>query len=839
MSDFQRQYALWDEFLATWPRTRLATMTLDEYTQAGSKDSFTYWIESRLDEMGSIWGGSAFKFGVFSRGNTDDKKSDTKLSYSDTHGWYSSLGATAEEAFQKVRGHVVQVADLAAQGDLDGIQAFDHLGEAIKWKIAFHYQDRQAPVIVDIFKRAPLAVFVGGTASQSMASLQKATLAKRPADLGILEFGRQVWEAWSQKNLAIWKLSHGDQPFTSAERQAFMDDLKVAVHKDTGKEQGKKFAEAPIGTLFYLCHGNSPQRIGQFTSEATPCAKGDGWLQRSYRVLKPAQRTDRYTANSKGWSPQGNSTFWQVGAHDLPEFESTLLKPHFGTDLAELAALAGEPIEAASLGTAATHTPAPAHAPTPITASKPVATCVNRIYYGPPGTGKTYTLTRLLKRDYEQLAKSISTEAWQSQLIAEKIAVFKWWEGAAAALYDLGGKAKVADIAEHRFIQAITATNGSNRNVRQTLWRTLQNHTVDESTTVKMKKRLSPAVFDKTVDSVWQFAGDWQEACADLIALVEQLKQGQQDADAVQRYSFVTFHQSYGYEDFVEGLRPVLAGEAEAGEVAYEIRPGVFKELCRKARQSPDQRFAMVIDEINRGNISKIFGELITLVEADKRDPLDGSSPPAEVTLAYSGEKFSVPANVDIIGTMNTADRSLALLDTALRRRFEFVPLMPDTRAEKDPADPDSAPLAALVVTTDAGVIDIRLLLQRMNERIEALYDRDHCIGHAYFTGLADSEDGPPRFEALAATFRHRIVPLLEEYFFEDWRKIRLVLADNQKGDPAIQFIRESVDHEQDLSTLFGNDHGLDSYATKRRYSLQESAFSQPLAYMAIYQATA
>lgn len=840
MSDFQRQYALWDEFLATWPRTRLATMTLDEYTQAGSKDSFTYWIESRLDEMGSIWGGSAFKFGVFSRGNTDDKKSDTKLSYSDTHGWYSSLGASAQEAFEKVRGYVVQVATLATQGDLDGIEAFEHLGEAFKWKIAFHYQNRQAPVIVDIFKRAPLAAFVGGTASQSMATLQKSALARRPPDVGILEFGRQVWEAWSVKNLAIWKLSHGNPPnFTEAERQRYLEGQWAVMHRDTGKEQGKKFAEAPVGTLFFLCHGNSPQRIGQFTSDAMPCNKGDGWLQRSYRVLKPAKRTDRYTANSKGWSPQGNSTFWQVGAHDLPEFESTLLKPYFGTDLAELAALAGEPIEAASLDTGAAQAPATAQVPTPITASKPVATCVNRIYYGPPGTGKTYTLTRLLKRDYEQLAKSISTEAWQSQLIAEKIAVLKWWEGAAAALYDLGGKAKVADIAEHRFIQAITATNGSNRNVRQTLWRTLQNHTVDESTTVKMKKRLSPAVFDKTVDSVWQFAGDWQEACADLIALVEQLKQGQQDAGAVQRYSFVTFHQSYGYEEFVEGLRPVLAGEAEAGEVAYEIRPGVFKELCRKARQSPDQRFAMVIDEINRGNISKIFGELITLVEADKRDPLDGSAPPAEVTLAYSGEKFSVPANVDIIGTMNSADRSLALLDTALRRRFEFVPLMPDTRAEKDPADPDSAPLAALVVTTDAGVIDIRLLLQRMNERIEALYDRDHCIGHAYFTGLADSEDGPPRFEALAATFRHRIVPLLEEYFFEDWRKIRLVLADNQKGDPAIQFIRESVDHEQDLSTLFGNDHGLDSYATKRRYSLQESAFSQPLAYMAIYQATA
>jgi len=147
--------------------------------------------------------------------------------------------------------------------------------------------------------------------------------------------------------------------------------------------------------------------------------------------------------------------------------------------------------------------------------------------------------------------------------------------------------------------------------------------------------------------------------------------------------------------------------------------------------------------------------------------------------------------------------------------------------------------LAGLVVTTAAGVIDLRQLLQRINERIEALYDRDHGIGHAYLTGLANVDDGPARFKALAATFRNRIVPLLEEYFFEDWRKIRLVLADNQKNDTAIQFIRESVDHEQDLSALFGNDRGLDSYVTKRRYSLQESAFSLADAYIRIYQSPA
>lgn len=843
MSDFQKQYASWDEFLAVWPASRLATMTLDDYTQAGSKDSFTYWIESRLDELGSIWGGSAFKFGVFSRKDIEARESADNRSYSITHGWYSGLGGTAEEAFEKVRGYLMQIAALAASGDLDGIEAFDHLGEATKWKVAFHYQNRQRPVIVDIFKRAPLAAYTGGTASQSMAALQRAALAKRPEGVGILEFGRQVWEAWSQKNLAIWKLSHGSPPFTEDERQQYLDASCAVMHRDTNApgpgaqqkgKQGKDFVEAPVDALFYLCHGNSPQLIGQFTSNAEPSPKGDGWLQRSYRVLKPALRSDRYTANHKGWSPQGNTTFWQVGANDLPEFESTLLKPYFGADLAELATLAGEPVEAASSHVAqatALLTPTSAQP----TSGKPRPACINRIYYGPPGTGKTHALMQLLKRDYEQQAAMVSPQEWRNQIIAEKVATLTWWEAIAATLYDLGGTATVSHLLEHPFLRAVAARSSA-KNPRASVWANLQSHTVEESATVKYHRRAEPAIFDKSPDSVWRFAGDWRDDCADLIALVDQLKRGQQEFKTVQRYSFVTFHQSYGYEEFVEGLRPVLLGEADSGEVAYEIRPGAFKELCRKARQAPDHRFAMMIDEINRGNISKIFGELITLIEADKRDPLDGSAPPVEVALAYSGEKFSVPANVDIIGTMNTADRSLALLDTALRRRFDFVPLLPDTRAAKVTGDNQSAPLAGLVVATHAGSIDVRQMLERINERIEALYDRDHCIGHAYLTGLARVDDGPQRFSALATTFRQRVVPLLEEYFFEDWRKIRLVLGDNQKRDLRLQFVTESDAHEHDLTALFGNDHGLDSYATKRRYTVQESAFDDPAAYIGIYQ---
>ncbi len=456
----------------------------------------------------------------------------------------------------------------------------------------------------------------------------------------------------------------------------------------------------------------------------------------------------------------------------------------------------------------------------------PATQAFNRIYYGPPGTGKTYEVSRLLQRDYEQATTSVSAKEWRSQFVTERIASLKWWEGAVLALVDLGGKANVTQLLEHPFIDAISNAKGRKENVRQTVWGTLQERTIDESTTVKTKLRFSPQVFDKSADSVWQLAGEWEEACADLVALVKEYRAGPQSSETIRHYSFVTFHQSYGYEEFVEGLRPVLDDETDSGAIKYEIRPGAFKELCRKARLAPDQRFAMVIDEINRGNISKIFGELITLIEPDKRD---GAGNAISVTLPYSGESFSVPPNVDIIGTMNTADRSLALLDTALRRRFDFVPVLPDTR------DESGAPLFGLRVTRDDQTIEIPRMLSAINQRIEALYDRDHCIGHAYFTPLTHVPDGDERLIALSQIFSNRIIPLLEEYFFEDWQKICLVLADNQKPGVA-RFVIESQDHEADLARLFGSDHGLDTYATKQRYEVQEASFTNLDAYIGIYQ---
>lgn len=252
--------------------------------------------------------------------------------------------------------------------------------------------------------------------------------------------------------------------------------------------------------------------------------------------------------------------------------------------------------------------------------------------------------------------------------------------------------------------------------------------------------------------------------------------------EARDRFEFVTFHQSYAYEDFVEGIRPVT----ENGAVTYEVRPGVLKRLCDRARRAPDKRFALFIDEINRGNVAKVFGELITLVEIDKRIRIDASGnrlascKGLEVTLPYSGERFGVPANVDVIGTMNTADRSIALLDSALRRRFRFEELTPKPE------------LLESIDDSEGNAIDLRQLLQAMNARLSRLLHRDQTLGHSYFYHVKS-------FDELRRVFAREILPFLQEAFYDDWRQIRYVLAD-QAVEEELQLVRART---QNAAVLF------------------------------------
>lgn len=421
----------------------------------------------------------------------------------------------------------------------------------------------------------------------------------------------------------------------------------------------------------------------------------------------------------------------------------------------------------------------------------------------------------------------------------------------------------------------------------------------------------------KVIEEALKITGDWKkEWNKDNETYSEEERKEQnnlfkklQDSGQI---AFTTFHQSYSYEEFIEGIKPETN---ENGNIKYEIKDGVFKAIADRAKNNflnsrkelkqasfdnvfdilikplKDQleeeitiktktthyqitkvtdrsihfdkangeskhslsintikkfyeqnkvdadgglhtyyeallnklneiseqlpvdetlkNFVIIIDEINRGNISKVFGELITLIEEDKRI---GKINQTFVTLPYSQEQFGVPSNLYIIGTMNTADRSIALMDTALRRRFSFTEMMPK---------PELLTEKELTVNNVTVKINLQSMLTKINKRIEFLYDRDHTIGHAYFMNIED-------FDGLCNVFRNKIIPLLQEYFYDNWEKIQLVLGDHpsQKANDEDKFIIEKVTNEKDILGFDSSDYE-DSKSYKINNNFTPEAFKK------------
>ena len=400
---------------------------------------------------------------------------------------------------------------------------------------------------------------------------------------------------------------------------------------------------------------------------------------------------------------------------------------------------------------------------------------LNQILYGPPGTGKTYnTVVEAMKILREDLKPQIED--------------YKNWYKKNPA----NGESVTDDYINNmfssleKFENECSIFNITNENE-------LKEYELKIKNGERFKSTKSNNWINTVINNYLKFYNDFIDNYDCLKAVFDKLKQDK-------RIKFITFHQSYSYEEFVEGIKPECSEDCK--DITYKKEKGIFQKLCLEANKYPDKKYVLIIDEINRGNISKIFGELITLIEKNKRvipngednfKNADTSNEGMTVILPYTQEPFGVPSNLYIIGTMNTADRSIASVDIALRRRFRFIEKMPKPDLLHLPDKKDEFNIPVYDKKLDKGgtekyKVNLNQLLTTLNDRISILLDPDHQIGHSYFLNLIKKDDDGNQLDYilesdLKAMFKYEILPLLNEYFYGDWEKLKAVLISKKYAE--------------------------------------------------------
>ncbi|HOX50779.1 MAG TPA: AAA family ATPase [Fibrobacteria bacterium] len=746
------------EFLKTWPLERIRSMTLEEYTKAGSRDTFCFWIEFRLTILGGIGGGSAFKFGIFNRKDRKLQEDRTGYRYSEDYAWHGRHGATPAEAFQRIRSLIVEAIEKIRLGDLEAIEEID-LSNVLKWKSAFLFQDFERPLIPMIFKDKSIQWLAAqrGEESRSLARCMRRLGQDWNREDDWCDFSMSLWKEWAihaeaeAEDLEDTEDAEGPPSHWLLGATWGEEDMSEAFIKESRWENG--YEERYLDKVRAIRPGDKVAIKAAYVRKNTLPFDNHGIPTGCMRIKargvvleNPGDGRNLRIRWAKGFKPfEIYSWTWQstVTWIDPAKYQNAIDwiwndVPQNNAELEQIAARkAKSPVDDTTDGNLD-------DIPVRIeTKELRKFACTNEILYGPPGTGKTYaTRVRALALAGEPIPSSRDEviARYEAMVRAGRI-LFTTFHPSLAYEEFIEGLRPVADSTagqlRYEVQEGIFARLCSRA---RTAWIAWSRGTVAES---------FDALWASFVEEVERQGGVTVTTRGNTQFEVYEVDDGtirfrKSNGNTQHTLSASTLRGIY------DGTRSIAGGLSTYYDALVEHLKSRIEAKPELTSDRPEE-FVLVIDEINRANISSVFGELITLLEPSKRMDQTES---LEIVLPYSRTLFQVPPNLHVIGTMNTADRSVEALDVALRRRFEFVEMMPK---------PDQ------LKTTDDG-LDLHAILTTINRRLEALLDRDHTIGHAFLLDAKSVDDVRRAFET-------KIVPLLQEFFYGEWSKIGMVIG--------------------------------------------------------------
>ena len=617
---------LYEAFQKEFPLESLKDMPLEKYTNLNRDDSFCYWVENKTKSLGSVKGGSSFKFGIYRYENKPNPK-NIRLITDDKYAWYGQYNRhTAESAYMVVRDAIIDIASNARKGNYQGVENNHVFGDAFKWKIAFLYSNLS---IIPIYRRDWLNIVA---TKMGMENAQGSTIADIQAFLMETKGANTLFDYY---------------------------DKLLVMCKNNEKQYWWLIANPNIWSLSSL-------KVGEIVSYTLYNKKGN-----KRRVFK-----------------------------------------HF------LEAKAGDAV----------------------------------IGYESMPTKNVLCLMEIAKEnDGKELyfRKTIDLQSPISRDVLEQIPELSQME------YFVNSNGSFFKLTKDEYDIIIDIINENNPDVEQVSLPSIPNSIPSSN--------IRPYLREDFLNDVFISEDEYDKLRYLLISKKNLILQGAPGVGKTfaakrlaysimgekdeSRIEMIQFHQNYTYEDFIMGYKPTENG-------GFAIRTGVFYQFCKKVAEDKDHLYFFIIDEINRGNLSKIFGELLMLIESDYRDTC--------IKLAYRDEKFCVPSNLLIIGMMNTADRSLAMIDYALRRRFSFFEMHPSFNSNGF-----KAYMEGLNDDRINKIVDAVIQLNEIIAKDDSL-GSGFCIGHSYFCNQKGCND-----MWLSNVIEFDIIPMLREYWFDNDKKFK------------------------------------------------------------------